>query len=407
MDRITRKNIIKSWCAGAMQASANSFLSVLSVFFLFYGMTELQIGFHSSITQVLGLTASLSCSGIASGFHDSRKPIAIMLVIRAALVIGYTLFCIWTTPVDFFYICMLIIGSLLAIESSLRTIFEYKLPCETINIEYYSVRIGYLGLFNGISGTVIGIAIPILYSRYDFVAVTMACLIAAAVCNALGLIFNLSMEPLKKQETDDFSRNTLQLNPFKALNTLLHNKDFVALLPSNLIRGFGAGMFALLTVIAIRRFGITEGEATVIASFTSVGTLLTSAVYVPMVKRFGTPMTGLIGSLVFGVICVSMVGSFQLFLVLYCIAYIGYNIVGTALPNMVYQSVDQSIISSFHTWRMAASSLGAAIFTPVYSVLIDILPPSMLLCISFVFILLCMIGYYLRYKNRLQVGNKT
>ena len=399
MDTFTRSNLVKSWLYSAFQTASASLLSILSVFFLFFGMTELQIGFHASITSILGLVVSLSCSGIPAGFSDSRKPIGVMLVIRAVLILGYTLFCIWTVPTNLFYIAMLCIGSVMAVEASLRCIFEYKIPYELYDISHYSTYIGYSSLFNGIVNTALGVLLPVFYSLYDFVAVTRCCLFAAIVFHVLALLVNLSRKPLKKQSEIDLTQNKLKVNPINDLNMLLHNKDFLSLIVPNILRGFGGGIIALIAVIVIKEFGVTEGEATIITSVTGIATLLSSVIYVYMARHLGTPLSCLIGGILFGTICISMTGSYIQFLVIYCIAYIGYNIVGSAIPNMVYQSVDQSIISPFHTWRMALTSLGSAAITPVYGYLINVLPGYQLAMISFLSLLLCTAGYYGYYRK--------
>lgn len=399
MDKLVRSNLTKLWIDHIFRAMSGGFLSVTAAFFLFQGMTDLQIGFHASLTNTVGLIVSLSCSGMAAGFRDSRKAIGLMFGLRALFILGYALFCAVTVSSQVFYTMMLIVGTLVAIETALRSIFEYKLPCEVLDMKYYSLHLSGSGLLSGITGTVVGLVIPRMYQRFDFLTVTGVCLVLSALTAFLALLLNLSLKPLEQQSS--LPHTKLTVNPLEDLNALWHNRDFRRMLIPNFIRGLGLGTVSLAALIAVRGTGMAEGDTPMIQSSVYVGTMVSSFLYAWLVKRLGVPRTALFGSLLFGVVCFATAGGPTWFLVLYAISYVGYNTVSNALPDMIYRTADPSVISPFHTWRLAVSNVGTVFATTLFGWVMDKVPAAVILILGFLGILGCAGGYYLCYRKRI------
>lgn len=193
----------------------------------------------------------------------------------------------------------------------------------------------------------------------------------------------------------------ITINPWLDLKMLIQNKDFVFLIIPNFLRGIGAGVVTMIALIAIRSVGMADSDTPLLTTAGNIGSMLSSALYVYLVRRFGIPKTGLIGGCIFCLMCLTPLGGTTSFLILYGAAHAGYIILGNAIPNMVYQAADQTIISRFHTWRLAITAMGTAVGTPLCGVLMDKVPPIVLLLIAALVILLCTIGYYLCYHKRL------
>ncbi len=399
MDKTVRSNMIKMWGENVCRSASTAFLSVTAAFFLFQGMTDLQIGFHASLTNIVGLIVSLSCSGAAAGFRDSRKPLGLLFILRAVFILGYALFCAVTVSSQVFYIMILIVGTLIAIETALRSIFEYKIPCEMLDMKYYSIHLGVSALVGGIIGAVIGFVLPMLYQRFDFLKITGLSLLLSAAFSLLGTLVNLWLKPL--QNPAELPHTKLTINPIRDLKALLSDRDFRYLLIPNLVRGLGLGVISLAALVAVRGVNMAEGDTPMITSAANIGTMLSSFVYVFLTKRLGVPRTALFGSLLFGVVCFATLGGTTMFLLLYCIGFIGYNVVSNALPDMVYRTTDSSIISSFHTWRLAVSNVGTVFATTLYGWILDKVPAFVLFVLGFLGTLVCTGGYYLCYRKRI------
>ncbi len=399
MDKTVRSNLIRLWIDHIFRAMTTGFLSVTAAFFLYQGMTDLQIGFHASLTNTVGLAISLSCSGMAAGVRDSRKAIGLMFGLRTLFILGYALFCAVTASSQVFYLMMLIVGTLIAMETALRNIFEYKLPCEVLDMKYYSLHLSGSGLLAGITGTAVGLLIPRMYQRFDFLTVTGVCLVLASLTSFLTLLMNLSLKPLQTQSS--LPHNKLSINPIDDLKKLWLNQDFRRMLVPNFLRGLGLGAISLAALIAVRGTGMAEGDTPMIQSAVYIATMVSSFLYAWLVRRFGVPRTALFGSLLFGLVCFATLGDTTWFLVIYCIAYIGYYTVNNALPDMIYRTAEPSIISSFHTWRLAVSNLGTVFATALYGWILDKVPAAILLILGFLGTLGCAGGYFLWYRKRI------
>lgn len=392
-------NLIKMWISGALRTISTSCLAILSVFFLRNGLTEIQISFYNSLAHTVNLVISLSFSGITAYYKDSRPALAVLLLLQGLLTGLYALFGFVSMDLGILYICVLGIASLLAVVSALFTIFDYKLPCEIMAMESYSTHVAYSSLFCGIVGTGISFILPFFYREYSFFDVATTCIIISGVALILAALVMLWLKPIGDVPVSS-TKQRPKFNPIKDIQHLLKNYDFRFLFIPNILRGFGSGMLSIIALIALRAFSMEDGDVPLITAAANVGVFLSSFIYVFLVKRFGIPWTGLVGGILFGFICFSAFGNSVSFLVIYCVAQVGLHLVGNAIPNMIYCSVDPSIMSQFHTWRMILLTLGSAIGTPIYAALLDKVPIVVLFIISTVATLLSVLGYYLLYHKK-------
>lgn len=399
MGRQDKYNLIKMWISGVLRTISGSCLAILSVFLLRNGLTEIQISFYSSLAQTVNLVISLSFSGITAYYKDSRPALAILLLLQGLLSGLYAIFGFVRMDLDALYICVLGIASLLAVVSALFTIFDYKLPCEIMAMESYSTHVAYSSLFSGVVGTGVSFVLPILYRKYPFYEVATTSIIVSGVTLILAALVMLWLKPLNS-EPDQTSNQRPKFNPIKDIHRLLRNYDFRFLFIPNILRGFGSGMLSIIALIALRGFAMEDGDVPLITAAANIGAFLSSFIYVFLVKRLGIPWTGLLGGILFGVICFSAFGNSVSFLVIYCVAQIGLHLAGNAIPNMIYCSIDSSIMSQFHTWRMILLALGSAIGTPIYAALLDKVPIVILFIISAAATFLSVFGYYLLYHKK-------
>lgn len=399
MGRHDKFNLIKMWISGGLRTISGSCLAILPVFFLRNGLTEIQISFYNSLAQTVNLVVSLSFSGITAYYKDSRPALAVLLLIQGLLSALYAVFGFVSMNIGILYVCILGIASLIAVVTALFTIFDYKLPCEIMAMESYSTHVSYSSLFCGIVGTGISFLLPILHRKYSFFDVATACIIISGVTLILSALAIMWLKPID-DITVSSTKQRPMFNPIKDIQRLLKNYDFRFLFIPNILRGFGSGMMSIISLIAIRGFSMEDGDVPLITAAANVGVFLSSFIYVFLVKRLGIPWTGLVGGILFGVICFSAFGNSVSFLIIYCFAQVGLHLVGNAIPNMIYCSIDPGIMSQFHTWRMILLALGSAIGTPVYAELLDKVSILVLFMISAAATFLSVLGYYLLYHKK-------
>lgn len=400
MQALEKRNIALLWVFGALRTAATAFLSVLPAFFLRGGMDDVQISIYTTMTQVVNMAVSLICSGVAHGYNDCRRPLVLLFTLQSILTACYGIFCIVTAPSGLFYTCVLIICSLLAAIGAFITIYYYKQPYQVMRVNSYALMISYSTLLNGIVGVGIGILLPFLFKKYDFMLITGLSIVSAAVCIFAAALIQIILRPLDPDASAPPPK--IHIDPIKDMISLIRNRDFVVMLFPNFIRGVGQGIFGLIAIMAIRHLNIPEGDVPLITSAGNIGVILSGLLYVKLVNRYGMTVTGVVGGILSALLCVSMSGSILFFLVFYCIAYIGKSFVDNAVPNTVYKCTDPAVISQFHTWRLAVTSLGTAAGTMGYGLLMDKLPAPVIFAFASLCTMMCAAGYQIHYGKRVK-----
>ncbi|MBQ7982052.1 MAG: hypothetical protein IJ302_00670 [Clostridia bacterium] len=132
-----------------------------------------------------------------------------------------------------------------------------------------------------------------------------------------------------------------------------------------------------------------------------IGSLLSCLVYTRMVKYLGIARTGLIGGIIICLLPFSIFGGTAWFLVVYGAAQIGYSIISMVIPNMMYRSIPQDIISIYNTWRGTLNSVGSVVSTMLFGFLMEMVPAYVLLLMGALGLFGCTLGHYFCYRERL------
>lgn len=402
-----KKNLIWLLSGSTLNAAAISFSgSVLTPFFLRCGMSEGQISVYLSFLQVVNLIFPLFIAGLAAECRNSRRYAALWRIVCAALTMLFAIFCAVTVDVRLFFAMMLLIGGTSAMATAIQNVYEYKVPCEVIDLQYYTVYSARSGIFIGIVGILIGFLLPYLYTKLPYMLVTGIAFATAGILMGLSALTFICMKPLKADNADEDTSDTqhtgkLPFHPIRDFIRLLSNPDFRFLVLPNLGRGIGNGLISLIPVIALRESILTEENAAILTSAAKIATLLSCLVYTRMVVRIGLARTCLIGGLVLAILPLTVFGSTIWFLIAYGIAYIGYYIVSMVIPNMMYRAIHEDIISIYNTWRLTLNTVGSVVSTMLLGFLMPYLPSAVLIAIGTAGYLLCTLGHYAYYRKKI------
>lgn len=192
------------------------------------------------------------------------------------------------------------------------------------------------------------------YAYFDMMAFFFA---IAAIFALLSGVFILQLKKINTVE------NTLQAERRKI--NLLKYKPFTAMILPNLLRGFCAGAFGIMAAIGYY-FDIldstTSGYMAVIANASAFGSCCLFALLSKR-GRANNKWIVLFSSIVMAVLMPAMLitESVWVFLLLYCVAYIGFNCINLAVPVAVYKIVDYQFVGEYSAWRMLLHTLGSAI----------------------------------------------
>jgi len=342
-------------------------------------------------------------SGVTGSFRDSRKIASWLLLLSGVTTLFYAVLCAEQLRGSSFFGLVMAVGVISTVFVAFRTIFDYKIPYEIMDMKYYSDYASYLGIFSSVPGLVIGLVVPIFYAKFEFYAATCWFFIASAVFMALAVCFTLTLEPYTKEgeDTEPTESKPLSVHPIRDFLRLFSCRDFRVLLIPNLLRGVGMGLMSIFPLIIVYEGIIAEENLTLLSSASYIGVFVSSFLYIRMVRKWGIPMTGFIGGVMFCFVLLCTSGNLVWLMIAYIIVSTGNNLLSNAMPNMIYLTVTGDIISQFHTWRLALSTLGTALSTAALGMMIGRVDSVIILGIGALGMFICMLSFLLYYRKRI------
>ena len=402
-------NCVLLWLRDGLYCFATtlSSASVLQAFFLKMGMGSGTVSYYASFTQAVFLVFSLLFAGAADRCRKTKRTATLLFLANAVSLLFQMTLCLMPEKSALFCFAAFAVGTLVNVSNTVRVVFDYKLICEVIPVERYSVYSSVSGIVCGIVGILPGFLLPLFYARFAYNAVTLAVFGASGLyCLAAGVINGcLRLLPGRDEEPPADAKKQERLSSVRAV---LLRPDFHRLALPNFIRGFGAGVIAILPLLAIRDAGVPEEQSALISGVMNAATFLSCGVY-GLARQHRIPATklGVAGACLFLPLSAAFLGGRTVFLIVLFFAYCGYNTVCYAIPDAVYQRVEENVISTYHTWRMALTTLGTVCATAVIGVLADSVSGTLLAVVGTVSVFLCCLAYHLVFRSgaRAQIDN--
>lgn len=404
---ISKRNQKLIWVRNALWAISTSLqaASVLQALFLKLGITTERIALYFSIMQIVSLISTFLTTGLPRLFRNTMKGDAVATVIYGLFFMGNVVICIFTgIPLNTKWIIILAAGCLVNTALSIRTVFDYKLPCELIIMSDYSFFTAVDGIVQGLCSIPVAFLLPVLYAKYDYETVTAVVFTVSVLLVIVTSIITMSYKKLNTATPEEPVADKSAILPWNDILRLLHDKEFMFLFIPNIVRGFCAGIYTLIPTLAIGSGCFTEVNVMLITGTGQAAVFISCLFYAWVGKRFGTrsmtvPLLGL-GAGVLGLMLIPVMKLSTIpFLCCYFIAYCGFNIVSYAIPDMVYKSVSADIISPFHTWRMGLTTLGNVIATYAVGIFAERISATVFMVIAAASMLFCCLGYYLWFKK--------
>lgn len=404
--RFFSKNFRLLWARDALNTAAVALTSttVLLPLYLRLSMSDGQIGALTSFTQAENVVLSLLLSGITGRYSKTKRIVSWMYAIQSAVTIGYLTLClihgIGAAPA-----AVIVFALATAVNAiiSVRVIFDYKLLCEVIDVADYSFYASVGGIINGAFSIAAGLILPLMYSLFDFYSVTSA----AVLCSSLFLVLawaansRLDLLPGSEKDIPQSERKSLLKTAVSGISDVFRDGDFRRMIIPNFTRGLGAGILSMIPLLAVRCEAVAEENTSLIVGITNASVFLSCAVYAALRKvHMKASVLNFAGSLLFILIIPSLTGGFAAFAVFYFIAYAGYNVVSYAIPDIVYNTVSEDIISAYNTWRMAFTTFGIVISTAVIGAVMSLTSGMVIAAVSAVLMLITCAAYLKNYRKR-------
>ena len=392
------RNMLYMWIRSGLSTSSLTLAStaVLSGYLLYAGLDNDQISSYLAFVPLVNLIISLLLSGLLSGVRQTVKAATVTFAASGVLTALYAGLFMMNGKNAAFYPLLMALGGVLSVTTAIRNVFDYKMPCEVMDIGRYSYYLSVGGVVSGLSGIGTGLVLTACYARFDFHTVSCGAFFTAGVLLLLAAAVNALIRQLQTPEPPTEKKS----GALSMVFAVLRDKDFLALLLPNTLRGVGEAVMAMITVLAVRRIGIAESDSAVITTIGNIAMFASCIMYGFLAPRLRVPKLCLLGSLLFVGVIPAFMGGSTMFFVLYGIAYVGFNIISNALPDMIYQNVSPKIMSAFHTWRLALMTLGTTVATKVFGAVLDDTSVFVILSAGVGAYLFCSVGYYLRFGKR-------
>jgi|GEM_PF-2066938 len=378
--------------------------SVIQGFLLHYGVSEDHISFYVAFGTVVTFAASVLFSGATARVKKTTRVLSVCMGIQAVCTALYTIFVAKQFAEQTFFVLLLVVAGISTVAASIKTIFEYKLPCEVIDLDKYGMYISVSGIMSGLIGIFVGILITFLYNKGDFGTVSVGVFFASAAAMVAAAVINGLLRVIHEVPVTEKTRNS-----FAALMTLFKDKTFLILLVPNFVRSTGSALMGLTALIAVGNGLLSDTECAIIATLTAASTMAANVLYLPMTKLLKRPGTALAGALAFCLVFPAFLsGSKIVFFICFTVAMTGQIITGNAIPDLIYQNVPSDIISPFNTWRMILLNMGSAAATAVFGILLKWqVPTAVLLIVGAAGFLVCSVTYWLYFRNSEKVVLKN
>lgn len=394
------RNFIILWIRDALFAIAASLTStsVLSGHLMYIGESEDRISLYLAAVPLVNLAVSLLFSSIASKTKSTIKVYSVLCLVSGALTGAYSALFGVEIGKSLMFIFLMILGCLVSGVTAIRNIFDYRLPCEVMNLNDYSFYVSMCGIVGGVAGLLAGALLSLSYKKFEFVAVTCSAYLAAGICFCIAGIINRYL----KQITQNHPENEKE-EVTGNLRTLFKNKEFKILLIPNFVRGIGMAVVPMITLLAVNAEVIKETDGATVTVFTYLATLISCLAYASLARKIGVTRLCALGALLFCAIVPAFMNGKALFYVCYSVAYAGYYIINNAVPDMVYKNINTNLMSIFHTWRLALSTIGTTVATAVIGKLIGSVAPIWILLAGAVAHIVCAAAYFAVFNKNIKV----
>lgn len=393
------RNFIVMWLRDSLIAFASALTSssVLSGQLLHEGLGEDKISLYLAFVPFVNLGVSLAFSGITARVKRTIPAYTLLCLMSGVFTACFALVFAFSFKENTLLFLLMMTGCLVTAVTAIRTIFDYKLPCEVMASDEYSLYVSVGGILGSVFGIAGGLLLSFFYKKLDFTLVSCAAFILAGVslCTASLINRSLKLKSTGKAEVPD-GKSKSSAN----IGALIKNKSFKRLALPNFMRGIGMAAVPMMTVFAVNAGVLKETDSAAVTVCTYLGTLISCTLYAFLSKRIKIKTLCIGGAVLFCALVPSLGMGRAGFFVCYTLAYIGYYVVCCAVPDLVYRNIPSDIMSVFHTWRLALSTVGTTAATAVMGKLLGSVSPVFLLAAAALSHIICAAAYAAEFSKK-------
>ncbi len=358
---------------------------LMQTFLATLGFESGLIFLHSTLLQAFNVMTVI----LFSGWTRGRSPIkraAFTFVPNSLLFLCYLPITINSGGGIDSFIMLAAIGILQQISTGLFTVCDYQLPYYVYRIEDYGIMTAICGIANSVLSLIVGLIISFLSARMPYTRVMIFAFSISAILMGTAFLSTIMQRSLRQDDTDDeLDKN----NAKSTVKELLSNPYFIRLIPANLMRGFAAGVIAVLATVALD-LGHSESVTTAMVSAQSCALLIACALFGVTSRKIPTHIVTLIGSITMILFPLLLIRNGPLFLILFTIIFFGRTLIDYAIPTQLIKIIPVELSGPYNAWRMAMHNGGMLIATTVAAWL----PTPILLSLAALFQIISGLSYF-------------
>ena len=397
MDAVTKKNTVLYSAKEAIFASSIPMLSgsLMQLFLAHKGMSSSSIGLFSTVISIVMTLSTILLSSVAE-----RKPNPIRQSNR--LIVWISLGFLLLLPatlldIDRRYLTLIItvIVSVLTVLQATKSILEYKVPYQIMDMNHYGTMCSISAALIGIIGILSGFLFSWIIEAELFGNPYLVCMILALVMMVLARVFSFGIS-ITNHSFDQVSEK--KSSSFRETISVLTSRDFTLFLVPNALRGITLGITGSMTLIALA-MGLSEADASKLTIMMSLSQIAASIFYFFLIKKLKVDIIGLIGSILLCLIVFLPMNNTPMFLTLVVITIMGRVLVDNTVPIMCFHIINPETAGTYHAWRCILNNLVSAGTVYLTGVLLETMHPIVLLIPCALAYLICMIWYTYFYRK--------
>lgn len=255
----------------------------------------------------------------------------------------------------------------------LQTVCDYKLPYFIMEVKHYGAISSVVGISSSVITLIMGAAISAASKVFAYEKIMIVAFILSAVMMTTSGICTFLLKNISGKSTEIKPENKI------SLVKMFKEPVFIKLLPANILRGFGAGVIAVMPAVALD-LGFDETVTSAMVSVNSVAMLIGCAIFGWLSLKIFPANFVLLGSILFLPMPLLMVKNPIVFLAVYFVVFFGKNLVDYGVPSMLVYVVPAEISGPYNAWRLVTTNT----FVVIGSAVAAVLPITILLIVTVV-----------------------
>lgn len=328
--------------------------SVIQTFLMEQGISEQVVSNYMAILSVVQMVVMLSLSGKIENVKNVIKGYALTALAQILLFAVLIYFSIHNAlPVDIKYGVILVAGVVTNVFYGANVILNYKLPFHVLDMGQYGKVMGKSGIISGLAGTAFSALLAYCVGRYDYFQVMTVFFGVGAVMILIMTVIIFLYVPVRGVVDEEKPKTSKSIFGYKVFHTFC--------IP-DLLRGFAAGLFSVVTVIGYYYDILNVQIVGVMTVAIYITTIISCYIYSKIVNQNNNRKIILLSSVLMMIFLPGMlVGkSVTVFCVMYVIVHFAYTLINYAVPVMVTEMVDYEYIGQYSAWRMLLHTGGTA-----------------------------------------------